>query len=697
MFLIDVESALGVPYGPGPITTAVEVKTRQALDQVGSASFRVPAEDARTDLIAAGRYYHISRWDSIRQTRQDLGTWRHRTARIVQGGDAALLEVQCDSLLAEWTRELVYFHRNYSNTATNTVVAALIGLAAGWAGGTVANPGNVSVGFEGDSLFRALVAIAETWVGYHFRETTPARTLDFDDFGDDSGIRLIMPSAARVELEDNDLVALITAVEVVEETDRIVNKIVPVGAGLGETQLNIFGAAADPGYPVQVGVNADASNYYFVHDAASIAAYGQVAAVMAATDVRPLSNSDNDVQYAKNVLYRRAVSALTAHKDPLTVYGVTVAKLRGTLEVGDKVRLVYRGVATRDGTPYKFVDVDALQYVVAIDSTYGQSGAESFRLELSASGYGAGSDGDLLSQMQHDLDVWKTHIQTYPCRTLDTRYEEMDDTHDVIVPVDIDDGVLYLNSALLRLQTRPLRATAKGALGGGATTQTTSSGGGTTQTSSSGGGETKTSSSGGGETVSSEGTAHEHVLAVLSKGTMSGYQYVADIPASTSGSGVLDKIAQAELEIDDDGGTDWARIGTYDDSPAHTHDVTTNDHTHDVTTSNHTHDVTIPNHTHDVTLGDHTHALDYGIYDDVEYPDTVRIAINGVDRTAALGGPWGAGGIAVNEELEITTYLVNAVGGLRQLHEITISCDAGQGTVETVMKLQLTVQGIAVS
>jgi hypothetical protein len=103
-----------------------------------------------------------------------------------------------------------------------------------------------------------------------------------------------------------------------------------------------------------------------------------------------------------------------------------------------------------------------------------------------------------------------------------------------------------------------------------------------------------------------------------------------------------------------------------------------------------------PNHTHTVSVPAHTHGMTYGLYADTVKPATVRIAVDGVDRTAELGGPWDAGGSGTEVEVDITTYLVNASGGLRQNHRIAISCDSGRGEVEAEVDMLVTIQPIAV-
>lgn len=125
----------------------------------------------------------------------------------------------------------------------------------------------------------------------------------------------------------------------------------------------------------------------------------------------------------------------------------------------------------------------------------------------------------------------------------------------------------------------------------------------------------------------------------------------------------------------------------------HRHDVT--NHTHGVVIGGHSHTVTIPNHTH--TIPNHTHPQAYGISDDSVRPNTVRVWVDGIDRTSALGGPWGVGGGAIDETLDITAYIVNAAGGLRQRHTVEIKCASGQGEVEATVELYETIQSIALS
>lgn len=96
----------------------------------------------------------------------------------------------------------------------------------------------------------------------------------------------------------------------------------------------------------------------------------------------------------------------------------------------------------------------------------------------------------------------------------------------------------------------------------------------------------------------------------------------------------------------------------------------------------------------------HTHALpdfaiEYGIEDDTQRPDTVSLSLNSVDITATHGGPWGVGGGAVDTTVDITQAIIDA--GLQREHRLEIRCAAGQGLVRILVEEYLVIQAVRVS
>ena len=105
-----------------------------------------------------------------------------------------------------------------------------------------------------------------------------------------------------------------------------------------------------------------------------------------------------------------------------------------------------------------------------------------------------------------------------------------------------------------------------------------------------------------------------------------------------------------------------------------------------------------PAHTHTIPSAN----LTFGITDDSDYPDTITVEVNGVDRTNLLFGDTtlddsGVGLDAVADSGELTNLLINETGGLRQVHEIEIFCAGGQGRVEVTVEVFETSQAIKLS
>jgi hypothetical protein len=109
----------------------------------------------------------------------------------------------------------------------------------------------------------------------------------------------------------------------------------------------------------------------------------------------------------------------------------------------------------------------------------------------------------------------------------------------------------------------------------------------------------------------------------------------------------------------------------------------------------HSHNVS--DHTHIVTIPAHNHTLTYGIFADTHYPQGISVAINSINVTTALGGPWAPYDGSAEIEVDITDYLVNASGGLHQSHRVSLSCASGVGEVEAEVSILETVQAIAIT
>jgi uncharacterized membrane protein YgcG len=664
---IDIETASGDPVGGGPLATVESLTRTQEIDRVGGITFTVPATDPRTQYLQPGRHYKV-----YHKTLGYLGEFIHRSSSVVPGEHPAM-QVQADDQLRELMAVSCLFNREYSYQYLGSIVSDLLTLVTGWGDGDIEDVGYTSVDFQGESVLNAIVELAEAG-GAHFRLGSSSQTLDFGEFGDESGIRCMGVEVVSPEIDD-DTIAIITELEVLEEGSAIVNRLIPLGSGAGETQLtlewsSLLGLPPRPGeYDIDTGTNPDGSSYYYIEDTTSQTEYGLFTAVWVRNDIRALSNSDGDLENAADALYEVAKAALNRMKDPITTYRLSVSKLTGDLRPGQTVRVFYNGVATHGGSAYRYVAINEDMMVLSIRDQLSNDGKVTHQLEVSSSGHRPTNDGNVVSRMHRDLQVIKAHVQPSISYNKVGPYErDIADGTDVEVDVRIGDEVLLLNHAILRFATKPLRSRS----------MTVQSGGGSTESSESGGGGTPTSASGGGGTSGSSGN-HSHVM----------FTYISDAPPAGT--------ARQYQCLSGLGGFIYLEIESDLAQSLFTSGMSA-DHSHSIPA--HTHDVTIPAHTHDVTIPAHTHDVEYGIFDDTHYPQNISLAINGTDVTSVLGGPWALTDAAVEVEVDIAEYLRDASGGLRQTHTLTFSVTGGtdnQGSIDVQVDMLVTIQAIAVT
>ena len=231
---------------------------------------------------------------------------------------------------------------------------------------------------------------------------------------------------------------------------------------------------------------------------------------------------------------------------------------------------------------------------------------------------------------------------------------------------------------------------------GGGSTATSTSGGGYSATSSAGGAATATSTAGGGSNVTSGGGGYTYrsssAVTLTAANTYSsdsgGYGSANHNHGIASGRWLL----TSNGSISPSGSVQWVPSGAhvheahshYIEIPSHTHAVQIQNHSHSVSIPNHTHSVSIPNHTHSVTIAAHTHSvsipahthtvtipahthsIEQGIFT-FGAPSSARLFVDNRERAV----------VSLNEEMDITAYLLNAHGKIDRgaWHSIEIAPD----------------------
>lgn len=605
----DVYDAAGRKRGDGPVTSLLSASVERALDGAGSLDMDAPLTDARARALLVNEARpRVFVEDAGAQ--RELGRGVVRGVRLSGSAEAFRLRADGPDALDELKRVNTLLGRAYSGQTVEAVARALAALA-GWRADIDGGEARISARFDGASVLKALQMLCEQQ-GLHLR-LGGAGVVEIGAFGAPSGLTLVAPALAAEPLYHNDDVAVVESITVAQDSEAVANWLLPVGAGEGEAALTLEKSTRSAPYPIQTVTGPDGRTLYFLVDDASAAAYGVIQKVGTFKNIAPVTNSDGDMVNAANALYDAAAAWLARYSVRQDTYRVTLRKARRGLRPGDTVRLVYRGVVERDGEPYTYLDVHAAFWILKAREQMDGTGITT-ALEISTVDRYAEDAARIVIGALEAIELRNVFVQPYPSTRSFVRYEEMDSTHSVKIPVKITDATLDLTRAQLTLKTRPLRATATAAAGGG---------------------------------------SHRHMMMRYNGTTSSG-------PPTQNGLNF--QINRSDSDSDNQNVIAWG----FDQRDIWTFSAS----------------------------GTHTHPLTYGIHDDTLHPQSISVHINGVDVTAALGGPWAAANAPATVELDITAYLRGAAGGLRQEHEVEVRCASGQGTVESLVELFEVVQAI---
>lgn len=672
-FRIDVLNAAGVKQGSGPLPNVREVNDTITLDEIGELTFSLPAGQPESALLQAGTMVDV--YDP--QGQGYLGRYHYSSRRLKSSRREDVIEIKCYDQLIELTRDTVGFQRGYNNVTVGSVLSDLVGLVPGWAVNYESEftTTRTILSLEGESPFRGIDELRDRFG--HFR-LGGSRTLDFGRFGAVSGVRLVnLPGQVAEEIEANTEVALVTEVSLVEETDDIFNSIIPLGTGHGEgVQLTIKEAGTAGWYPVRNRTNANGTKMYYIQDDASVVAHGARWRVMSFPQIRPLDNSTTARARASLALKLTAETLMRRNLAPkLTLTIGDVKALRQPLKVGDKVRLVYKGVV--DGYGYLSLNQDL--WVMSIRRSRSATGERTVSLTVANTDDNRTSDSDVVLGIQRDIRALKIHVPTAPSLyptsfTVDCGAAAGSGKPAVNgkFPVYIGDETQSLLYAILRFKTFPLISPVRGVAGGGAVSKT-----------SEGGGDIDTTGEGGGAIVDVPTETESDVIQV--EKTMQGSN-LALIPVGlliSGGGGVT-----AQLVYDAGGGeADPLQVNT-GQVPA------SSPHHHKMNVPKHDHPLKLPKHDHPFELDEHNHPMEYGFFSDNIYPGQIGIKINGTDRTAQLGGPWGAADETAEVEVSITDLLNSASGGVQRRHDIEFYCQSGRGRISGTVTCLNSIQAI---
>lgn len=604
----DVFAADGATrLGAGPIQLKSATITR-VLDGAGNWSIEVPGTDKRAAGLLQNkrriRLYRGGDSGKVEITRgiiekmtakDDAGGWR----RVVSGPDN----------LGELAFKSVLLGRVYDNEAFDSVITNLLNLVGGWSLSTGTTT-SITARLDGVSVLKAIQTLVSRQ-GLHFRESG-ANTLEVGAFGTSNGLRLhAIPHVSR-EVYDNQKLLLIQQFSLAEDSDDIVNWLLPVGAGRGEAAVTLELSDRTTPYPIQT-TTVNGRTLYYIQDAASQTAYGTVQRVGTFKDIAPIGTSEQNLIDAANALYDMSVAWLQRYKEKFTSYNITCRNARDNLHPGDKVRLHYKGrITDANGQTVDYRSINEDIWILEVTDNYSATGRQTRLKVATVDRYEQDAEQIILGGLE-TLTVNNVSVEPTFNHAPLVYDRNLDSTHPASIPINITSAIAQLKNCTVNFKSRPFSSVLGVVASGGGATATSAGGGGTTQSS------TQTG---------------------LSSGLM--------IPVGA-------------------------------------------DHRHDI--APHQHSVTIPSHTHDVTIPSHSHSMAFGgLSEDSQYPDTISISVNGVDKTTELGGPWAVGGGAADITVELADIINEST--LQQRHTVEFSCDSGRGSLEITVDLWTIIQTI---
>lgn len=658
----DIYNAQGIKQGEGPVWTLTDLNVTRLLDGPGSVTVTSPGTDERAlDLLTNERRIRVYGLQSSgiedQPTLRPLASGILRTIKAKTAPSGWSLSADGPDTLDELTRINTLLARIYSGQTVGFIVRDLAALA-GWSVVLDAafEDKRLQCRFDGTSVLKALQAVAKGQ-GLHLREGTTERTLEIGAFGQSTGLRLVNAAYAPPMLAGNDDVMLIETLSVSRSSETIINWLVPIGGGQGESAVTLEHCTRQGPYDVRTIVIGEKTLYYLCNDA-SVAAYGMIQKVGSFKDITPISNSDADLEAAANALYDAAVAWLDRAKERIDTYRVGVKKVRRSIRPGEKIHLTYKGFVTNErGMIVNYVNVDADFWVMRVAERVGLEGI-SADLELSNIDQAAQDTAQIVISAIEQIQMQNLRVQPNAAFNTFPYGYAIDSTHPINIPIEISNAVLYLNQCRLFVRSMPFRVLAKAQ----SASDVVTSSGGSIATTSGGGGDHRHKIA---SAVGTSNSVNGEQIEIFSFPTNADASATTTVAAITRGAG---------------GGGDLYT---------------------EASSGIHYHTINIPSHTHTVPAI----LLDFGIEDDDSLPNTVSLWIDGVDATEALGGPWGYApttedddkGVAFETTLDITSYLIQAAGGLRQRHKIEFRCTGGQGWIETTVELRTTIQSIAVS
>ena len=361
----------------------------------------------------------------------------------VTGPDTMMLLSYYSTLLA----------REYDNTSYAAVVLALLQIA-GWTRFSDGLSGDVgfSTRFDGVNVLKALQFVVEHG-NYHMRQDPDVKKrMVAGDLGESNGLRVAFAKGDKPGVRFNEDVVMAEDIEIVDDSKDVVNWILPVGAGDGDSSLTLEDSDRTSPYVIQTTTGPDGRTLYYLTDSTSVTTYGTIQRRVNFKQIAPLGTSNTSRQNAANLLYDAAATWLTRHKDPQQILRVTLRNVNTNILIGDKIRVHYVETVNFNGKPYTLKSINEDMWIIKVSESVGQSGITTI-LTVSNVDRAETTDAAIVVGQMEGLDAHNVAFKpTYNIWSIGP-VKEFFDHEDLTFILNIPDDVLEVTNVTMIVNT----------------------------------------------------------------------------------------------------------------------------------------------------------------------------------------------------------------------------------------------------
>lgn len=453
---VDVYNAAGDRLGDGPVWDIKSVEVNRQLDGTGTFVIEASVSARSLELLTNEKRVKIYNEDAggIRL----LGQGIIETQAIVESPPGVSLRVTGPDILDELVRKNTLRSRLFSQSTIQTVADALIALVPGWSVDVDASIADnvVDARYDGASVLKAFRDLVGRY-GHHFRLSSDSKVVSISQFGEDSGLRIIKTQVITPAMIRDPNLLFVQRLPQTTETSDLANWIIPLGAGEGIGQLTLEHSTRTTPFTIQSMAGPDGTLQYYLSDATSVAAYGQIEKILAFKQIAALSNSSTDIANAANALYDAAAEWLTRNKDPIVRYGLMVKNAKENVLPGDKIHINYKGrIITPDGAEVDYLSVRGDFWVMQAVETVNLDG-QTVDLEIANVDQRNETVAEKVASSIESIELRDLKPEISASVRSYVYDREMDSTLSAVIPVEFTDATLQLQRVRFRLKTTPLR------------------------------------------------------------------------------------------------------------------------------------------------------------------------------------------------------------------------------------------------